>query len=649
MPDMNLLPFKTPRTRDEQRERITIPRVMRNEIPTTLVEVSPEKIAEITRWLQEKLQYMISVREEFVARKLIKYERTLAGERATIPSQQGASNVSVPLTMWAASGTRARLIQGTLSGNRIIIARPLKARTETGEPLADVAAALEKLITAEINNPRGLNGKQVIEKVCNQSVNTGTGAWKVYQELPVVRVEVLPDGSTVKRLDYGNVKWVDIPFRKLLWVDGFGTDAQAMPLVGHEYDKQWSEILLWEELGHYYEGTSQSIKTFYDNRKLGQGEDPKWLRSHRVAELYCDYVLYETGDLKNLVIPIVIDWHLEAQRVLRVALNTNPQGLRPLFIAPFDYPPDLSCGRGMGVSEKCEGAQDETDEVHNLCIEAAKRAVGHLIVLKAGSRAEEDLGGEDAILPGTVTVTENPAEDVLTVPLGDPKGVEVGLAVEANTLHYIFRILGYDESRLGDVGSAKRVPGGLGMAIMKEGRVNIAQALANIANGLNEAIYLTVELWRRNLPATSMTTALSQEEIDRLLGVVFSLDSEAVRSQFLITFNAQDAITVAESRKQELLVLNQFLMSFYDRLLNYLRFSATIPPQAQGIMQEILTKFSAAVRALVQTVDSIPSPDEVLPDVAAIMEQLTLLSAQLGAQGMGVGNMGNESGGRASQ
>ena len=575
-----------------------------------------EDIAEVfDKWLDATIKEAIAKRDERAPR-VRKWRRTISGERAVPPVRAGASNISVPLTMWVRVAVRARLTESILhGGRRLLSVLPVPGRREPEDETSSmsISTSMVKLLSAEISNSQGLDGKTAIERTAVEFVDFGGGALKV--------VPVRDDIRKVRDTKYpipGGVKWEHISLEDLIYCDGYGTDTQKMPLIGHQYEETWGQLNHWATLGYYDKKAVEEVEAFMSaNRK----DEPPALRPHDIAELYLDYDIDGDGIQESLL----VTWHMGASKRLRVIWNPFPMGKRPILLGQFDVPANATDAIGQGVCEKLEGPQDEVDAIHNIGIEAGKRGAAFLTVMKADTRAEEEFGGDEDITPGDKLVTENPAEDILAVPLGDSRAGIAAISLEEHTRVYVTRIFGLDEAKLGNVESAKRVSASVGMATMQEGRLIIRAAMSSLGAMLTEAAYLTLELWRDRLPEEALLSTLTEAEAEAFRSAVVTVSDVSLRNQYIIRFNSQDAASSNEEKKNELIAINQFLFGFYDRMQQFTMVLSdpNLPPDARKPLLLIVDRMERGIEALLQTLDSIPNPEELLVRVGALKDLLS--------------------------
>lgn len=609
--------------------------------PMPLVKLPKRLFDELEGWISNTINHRIKDRNKDKHRR-DKWMMTLRGKRSDPAIARDASNMSVPLTIWVSSNTRARQIEGIFNIPPFVTARPLGGEKE-GDPQAalKIATDLQKFLEAEIRNPQALDGYNAGEKIITEKTNYGTSVLKVYIEPD--KTVLAPGGEGVDIIR-GRPKWAYVSFEDLIFWNGYGTDTQTMPYVGHEFRRTWSDMLTWVELGYYEKKAVDAVKSFFDagadasSKADRESSSPVTAIEHNIVELYLNFPVTtrENDDgTETIGLPaaLIVDFHLKAQKILRITWNMNLRGVRPIFIDQFDVNPDPRDLQGQGVCEKLEGAQDETDAVHNIGIEAGKLAAAHLIGVKMGSQAEKDLGGGDPILPGDVYASEDPDEDVTIKELGDPQAAVVAVQLEEHTRQYVMRMFGFDEGSLGDMSAGKRVPASLGLSIQREGKIPTSHSLSKSSDMYTDATYLTIDLYRQVLPEGALIAAVGEESAAALMETVFGVAQVESRDQFIINVTAQDASTINEQRKNELMMMTQFLFGFYDKLIETATMASQVPPEFKDILVDIIEKLQNSVRLLLSNIESIQNPEEVIPEVADAIRNLGQISQSISGQG----------------
>ena len=587
------------------------------------VPVKPSVAMELDAYLEVAVNEAIK-RRDVILPRVEKWRRTLSGTRAIQTfARQGASNLSVPLIIWARVAARARLTESILDNPRLVSVESLPTRDKDQvKSTMTIANNLARFLSVEIWNSRGLGGREAVEKLIAEMVDLGSGALKIVPMPDTVKKLGPLPGDTSNRpretVRRGQVRWEHVSLLDLLWKDGFGTDTQAMPFIGHQFTRTWSQIKSFAMLGHYDKAIVKEIEGAFNSSDSAL---PISLRNHDTAEIYLDWDVDDDG----IEEAIVVDWHIEGRKRMRTNWNPYPEGTRPLLVGQFDLPPDIKDLRGHGINDKLEGSQDEIDAIHNIAIEAGKRGAAHILVVKENTRAEEEFGGETDVLPGEVIVTSNPAEDIVAVPMGDANAALATIALEGNTRGYVQDILGFGQAQAGNLKTAQRVPSQLGSTVMSEGRMPIRAALSSISNILTEAAYMTVDLQKQQIPMEALTAVMGEEDAQALANSVFNLDDASIRSSFLIRINAADAAIESDERQRELTLLGQVLFPYYDRLqaLIITITSPELPPQAKEGLMLLVERMERGIEAMLSTVDSIPTAEELMVSIGALKSILT--------------------------
>jgi hypothetical protein len=586
------------------------------------IDITPVAAQALDLYLSTAIPDAIRKRDEILPR-VRKWRQTIAGKRPRQLSRRGASNLSVPLTIWARVAVRARITESLIESTPILSVEPVPGRDpiESRESSQTTAKAIGTFLTSQILSARALDGRNTVNKLAAEIVDLGTSAMKVVPRLDSVKKigPTMTDPGAKPRLVPlpGDVRWEHISYLNLLYTDGYGTNTQEMPFIGHQFKQAWSEISTFASLGHYDRTVVEQI---HGAAAASENQKPEALQNHDLSELYMDWDV--DGD--GIQEAILVTWHNTARKRLRTVWNPYPDGRRPVLIAQFDLPGDITNVAGQGVSEKLEGPQDEVDAIHNIAIEAGKRGVAHILVVREGTRAEEEFGGDTDVLPGDIVITSTPDEDVKPIPLGDPNAALAAIQIEEHTRMYVTRILGLDESRVGNVESGKRVTAAVGMATMREGRMIIKAALTSLADLLSEASYLTLDLYKQQVPVEAIRTALDPESAQALINTVFSLTASTARNAFLIRVNAQDAAIIQDNKKQEMLIINNALFPFYDRMMQAVIQIAdpNLPPAAKRGLTLIVERMERGIEALLNTVESIPNPSELLVRIGELQQVL---------------------------
>jgi len=602
----------------------TPPRIdadVRAEIDITApLKLSEQCMEDLTSFIERGMT-LVHAQHSARMEKVERWRKTLSGVNPDAPLRTGVSNVSVPLTMWASNVAQANLEQSVLPTpllNIQPVGNPKRGEDDFTLPTKNLAKFLE----AMLRNKRALDGESVISQVSQDQTDWGLGAWKVaYTQDSVRNVGVTESNETIQAIERGTARWYFISFDDLIFWNGYGTCVNEMPFVGHTVrNRTWGSILQWVALNHYYKNAAMDIERFFadEDRDL-----PALHRQHDIDELYLDWDVNEDNILES----IVVDWHKKANKILRVAWN--PFGARrPIVMVQYARSPRQTDGQGQGVCEVLQSPQEEANSIHNIGIEGGKRGIAHLVVVKQDRAIAGEIGGDEGVLPGTVVATEDPDEDVEIYPLGDPQAAAQAIALEELNRVYAARLLGLDETAVGNVAAGKRVPAAIGVPAMKAGQSVGRRAINSLADGMQEGVYLTIELYRKRMPTEALRAMFSDEEILLLSNYIFNLNADTARTQVVIKVLAQDANIAAEKRKTEQFTMVQFLMTFYERMVGSMQMvlKPQLPQGARDIFLKITEKLLASAESMLNSLESVHDPAEFLLDIAELKESMSQIS-----------------------
>lgn len=563
--------------------------------------------------------------QEDLKAQVDEFRQYIKGENPRPPMAASVSHVASPFILYARSRMLAKLVATMLRQKPVVKIEPVRGKDD---PDANKAAnALTKVFEALMGSSRELDGNTALRKAAADDVDTGLGAWAV-RRIPyeVYNQPVLtagPGEPPFERINRrGFVRWEAIPVESTLYFERYGSNTRRMPFAGFVTNISWATLKA-RAAGEYYDPeVADEVREVLETDAALDATLPIDAREHKIAEVHLDYDIELQGGENSPSWPrdgipesITVDYHVTARKILRVASNRYDEGARPIVFAAFDMPANPHALRGQGVPEKLLSVQRTADAVYNITIEAGKRAMSNLLILKKGGSLEDEFGEADSLVNG-VGYTEDPDKDAKSLPLGQPDAAQHGLMLLQQQERYVGAILGEDDAAGGVVESAKRVPGGLGMALLREGASVRQNAAAGLAGALEEATYLTLDAWSDPAfrPTEAFAQVLSPDEIDVLESLVFSTRSKSVRQRFLIKVQARDLSTVQEQRKQELMILNQFLLGYFAQLAQPLMmlFNPATPPAAKAMVAKFVEKMQAGTEALLRVVEGIDDPRDLV-------------------------------------
>jgi hypothetical protein len=334
---------------------------------------------------------------------------------------------------------------------------------------------------------------------------------------------------------------------------------------------------------------------------------------------------------------IECEFHAEAQRLIRARYNQF-EGFRPLVAAQNSKPARRRSYRGTSTCQQTIQAQAEANEIHNFTIESAKRGGAWMIVTRADSGIDQELTDENTpFVPGDNYSTEDIENDIDVKELGDPRAGQFLTVLEERLRQSVARLTGFGEPSLsGDVGQAKRVSPTVAGPIFAQAASGSETSIVSLSNALAEAFYLTVVAWRKNLPEAALASVLEQRDVDIIMNLVFRATDIDVRDNVAITIAAKDVSDVESQKRQSLMLIINFIMQYYDRVIALITqsieagaaLSQTNPQAAAGI-QEVLflfiTKIQNTIATLIKTVEELGDPQKILLELDQLQSALSAL------------------------
>lgn len=624
----------------EQEDRS--PQVSKDE-RNVLQEVSPlikvkdeDRLKRLQGWLKTALA-SIKTKKRTKLEQIKRTRTILDSKNPDPPMRAGMSHISVPLLI-SEHGAIHPAIKRNIFGHK----PPVKIKMAGGVkeingvevigPLNRFSAFLD----GQLRNSRALDAETTIGTVAATQTADGTGQWAVVVT-PPLKEKILVNGEPTPVWKPASVRWTPLRFEDVIYFDGYGTDFYRMPLCGYYVRKTWADIKAWVEHGYYYKDCAKKIDGFYDKEQRDEEDRPPDLRVHDIAELYAAYDIDGDGFLEQ----IVIDYHEEADVICRISWNRWGQ-YRPLVAAQYALPAKSCDYLGSGLGVKLDGAQAEASMIHNLGIESGKRGIANILVGRQNTGIDAELGGDETVVPGDYYATNDPKEDLQSVPLGDPRAVEAAIALESVNQSYAVRITGRDEGSQGNVEAGKRVSPKVGVPILREGRIARENATSNLGAAMQEAVFLTIMAWQQHKPEVAFRGILEDDDVPIVESLVFtpSTPDSDIRDRIVVNVVARDVAATEEQRQQKLMLMNQFLSSWYNNIREMLQqiVMTYMNPQTlpfanamRAIHMEIIEKLRNSVEEMLRMSEEVEDPEEYLLKMDQIKGALDQAAAVAGA------------------
>lgn len=631
--------------------------------PEILLNLAPHVRAALEQYLAESVPQLLAHHTTHVD-DLQRIQAFLDNRNPDPPPRLGIANFNTTLMLEHRNAAANRL-------ERAIFGRDTPVEIEpTGRKKGDtrLVGSLNRLslfVKHAMANPHMLNAREVLSEVDCDMTDVGTGAWTVvlepdqlanrpdrtgaqFEDDPRTRAGAPrrePSSAVTRAVRRGGVTWEFIPFRNLIYWDGYGVDFDRMPFCGYRTVKTWQDLITWAGQGFYYKDAVAAVQQSFTDYRIGLPFKPPHLREHSIGVLFIPWDV--NGDY--IAEALTVEFHLDALKILRVYWNQF-DGYVPLSASQYGKPSRRLAFRGMGPCQMLMQMQAEANDLHNYTIESGKRGGAWMTVVRRDSGIDEEIGDDsDPFVPGDWFSTENVKEDVAVHQLGDPRAGQFLTVLEERLQQQAARLTGFTDPNFGDVGSAKRVPKGLGLPILQASMQSSDRAVIAKARAIERALYLTFVAWRKRVPETALLSVLEARDVETLINLVFRASDIEVRDDIAITVTAKDVTNTEDAKRQSLLLLIQFLTSYYERVATLI--ASAVPQATQlaqvagpeagqavlNILMQLLTRLQAAVSALVRITEELGDPEDVLLELDEIQRDLATLFSATGRAAAGAG------------
>lgn len=441
------------------------------------------------------------------------------------------------------------------------------------------------------------------------------------------------------------VVWDPIPIHQCVWAIG-ASDAKDSPVFGHWIEMSAAKmkrflkkhkipteiaeaVLKGPDTPYYLE----ELRILDDEIGVqrSDGKASKSLGTYRLFELSVDY------PFENRVPGIIKLWYHPGSGKILKAFGT-PQALNTWKIARFFRRGKQFLGECLG--EPLKGLNLGANAVVNQAIDSQTVANARGIGYKAGSKAAVAIQ-KGGVYPGfRVPFDEDFRKEIGVIELGSGN-VSASMLSLLNLFITLSEMIGkIGPSQSGNVGAGSRVAASVGLGIMQESNQMIDSVTASFNDTLVDCGYETLYLYSIHDPEV-FSQFLDPVEAEELL---MALREPTFRKQVKVSIAIVSATSSREKDKQDLIVLANFLLQIYEKLLNMaVPFTnPQIPPEWKQIAKYVYQGMENVIHELIERFEQFKDPKKPLPaEIGMILEQLSQAGA--GAAGM-LGAMGGGGG-----
>lgn len=592
------------------------------------IEVPMDDDAEkdLVSYLASELGDHLGTRSAFITHLLNMQEMYRAPKATTeknFPFKR-ASQITMPIGKMTVNVIAPRIIDEWLRADPIWSVRS----SHKASALERVANEGEDFLKLYAN--RRMNVESKIETMALEGTKLGTHVFEVVMDqLHRHSARYSDDGTEIVKVTEPvsvGPQWRPIPLQDFVWKFGF-TDLQEMPWCGkllHLVERQlkdrvtsgkWRATAIEEVLKHPSStGFSQSTDLVsqahekYEHAEVG-------LRTPGIFDVYSLHLFWpikvedEKGKKVEVTADLLVDFSLEARKVLSVRLNPYWHRKRPLF--GWAYSPVEYRFNGEGIPEQVEQFQDEITAMHRLRLDNQTLSGMRMIVV---SKMVEGLSPGDPLYPGKVIKAPS-ATDIQPFQLAD---VYPSTVLNENlSMAFVERVTGINEATLGRAMPVTRTTATAQVSLLEEQSKRFNMVIRRGRRVIGQAGEMVYDLFHQ-FGTNGLAVEWMGPTRGRVVELLFSLPREKVIAGFSIGVVATSPKVNKQLDMQANLQLFNLMVSLHQQLIQLVQLFG---PQAQQILPLIVRPLvTSAKRFMIRVLDSF---DETDPE--GVLLALTLL------------------------
>lgn len=593
--------------------------------PISVIKLSKDEERDLSTEIDALLTEHTSDTSEY-ARQLVVQRRLyeMKSRRKTWP-WPGASNIILPILRLAVDQYASRIRQSFRQtkdmwhGDPVVQPKASDTAPQTHN-WKNIAESAAKFLNYVSLDPMHLNLHEgFFPDAVDLLVKDGTVPIKVYYSRTTKPRTVVVDGkiTVVDEPDEDRVCWDPTEITRCTWAIGasnpesstvFGNWTEMSSAAFRRFCKVNSiptpkmravlehpdltcaveeERLLLEEMG---------IDT---NRMTAT----RSLRVFRVHELSIEWAIKETD------VPAVLTvwWHQGSQTLLKVFDPTDHA--KPWEIARF-----IRRGKqmvGASIPEALRGLNLGANVLANQTTDSNTIANSFGVTFKGDSKAAAALAG--GVYPGVkIPVDEDVKKEFGTFQLGTG-----AVASSLNLLNFYLQmaemVAKVGPSQLGQVAAGSRTAASVGLGILQEGAQMIDAVTAGFRDTLERCGLRTLFLYANHNPEL-FDEILGPEDATELLTAIRDASANFPR-RIRISLNVSSAAASNEKDKQDLIVLSNFMMGVWEKILaGTVPFTnPQVPAEWKQIAVEVYKGMNTVITALISKFEQFRDPSAALP------------------------------------
>jgi len=437
-----------------------------------------------------------------------------------------------------------------------------------------------------------MNLYKEMRKVLFECTRLGTGAM------------LTPWVTRTERVTTRNFLWsrtIDMPV-----VDGIV--AQALPMRDLKYPAGyselrdlpwWSRTMRWtkmmlevERVNGNYEFTNKLIKAeepIDDKQREAQvraGEEPDEMNRIMGNEVYLWYDLKGNGEYRRYIATV----HLDTKEILRFEDDTYPRWALSLFrYGPRDYGIN-----GLGVMEMTRPFDEALYALYNTLVDNFKIATMQCFK----SNKQSNITNKTKIYPGKIFQLDNPVEDLVAMPMGQPFNLNPQFIAMIQQLGE--RRAGISDYSLGRESSVGRGGTATGtLALIQEGQRRFDLTIRDVREQMDDVgdFHLRMIHKRMNRRVPYMIMGENGKWIEEFLKMPALPPFLALGVKSSMSHVAQNK----EIEKQDAMATFQLLEKYYQGVVNLMGIMPQMPdPSMQQVVLKIMKASGEKVKRVLE-------------------------------------------------
>ena len=642
--------------------------------PSAPLKLSDKRLKELKLTLDADLRRLTSVFEKY--RKKIREFRDLY-EGSVEPKWEpftDSSKVFVPLPKVIKDAAHARIFQTLFQQKEVAIVESSLQDADVerleGFSLYDALKALQRAINKFALTETELNLKEKADAIIDEICQTGTVNVRVAHEKRVIPRKLRYDRTgeleeSRDHVEHDQVVIDPIPIESAVW--DITSDASELKFFAYDYSRSSSDLDIdstffgWDKENlALVKGSPETLPSpiLVESLKR-EGFNPvldETIRRTGSGYLLTEAYIRNFEVRKGVWADICVTFHKKTSTILRVILWPYIHNMMPVVCVNYETCRLRPIGRG--TIEPIGPIAAGVNAITNQTINAATIRDNPGLVVPEGSAAHERL--EAGWYPGII-IPERRSGEVRPIEFAQSGNTQASLALMDRLFQIAFQVSHLGPSQFGDVSTARRAPGNLGLSILQQG----AELIDKIINRFRVAmgkilLQATAIYWQTNRRKFRQVVGMEDDALIERLMTTVGIDN------LRVTLAVTSATHSKELDRQNHLSMIQTVLGYEREVLSLVaqmeggvdpKTGQPLPPRPlfNAVALEVLKDTQNLMKFWVESFPSVTDADSVVADASGIVEeaqqalnrinqQIGQLQQQLQGQGLVAGGFGGAGG-----